>query len=107
MLGPKPVTAIDDEPTDEFADEPANENRFSSLLSVVQSPAPRQDFVRIEEPDDESLAIEPVVIFPGQAARMAAPSAPVPTPFSDIEEASSFRRRPANRCQFGSGAGFR
>lgn len=87
-LEPAPVAPADDEPSE----EPADESRFSSLLNVAQPPTPRQDFVRIEEPEDASLAIEPVVIFPGQAARMAAPTAPVPTPFGGAEEPASFRR---------------
>lgn len=38
---------------------------------IAASPAserPRQEFVRIEEPEDPGAAIEPVVIFPGQMA---------------------------------------
>ena len=38
-------------------------NGFASLLSI--EPA-RQDFARIETPDEPALAVEPVVIFPGQ-----------------------------------------
>jgi hypothetical protein len=42
---------------------------YSSLLNVAKPAATRPEFVRIEEPELESAAIEPVVIFPGQTAR--------------------------------------
>jgi hypothetical protein len=73
------------------AEEPTDESPFSSLLSIAQPPAPRQDFVRIEENRDESLEIEPVVIFPGQAARLSAVDAPTASA-SASEEPASFRR---------------
>ena len=92
---PAPVAAVAEpasEPVavslgdEDHSDEPANESRFSSLLEVVQPIAPRQDFIRIEEPTDPSLDIEPVVIFPGHAARLNA----VDT--QDSDEFGSFRR---------------
>lgn len=47
-----------------------NDDRFSSLLSVApKSEPPRNPFVRIEEPAAPVGTIEPVVIFPGQAAQ--------------------------------------
>jgi hypothetical protein len=47
-----------------------NDDRFSSLLSVApKGEAPRNPFVRIEEPAAPVGTIEPVVIFPGQAAQ--------------------------------------
>jgi len=53
----------------EEADEPAptqpDEDAFASLLSIE---TPRQEFVRIEEPEQPAAAVEPVVIFPGQMA---------------------------------------
>ncbi len=60
--------------TDEDEDD-----AYSSLLNVgKQSPA-KQNFFRIEEPEDFDTEIEPVVIFPGQGSqagmRFAAPSA--------------------------------
>jgi hypothetical protein len=58
---------------------------YSSLLNVAKPAASRQEFVRIEEPELESAAIEPVVIFPGQTARQnfgqaATFDAPSPAP---------------------------
>ncbi|WP_068078488.1 hypothetical protein [Novosphingobium lentum] len=51
--------------------EDVAEQRYSSLLDM--SPVPlRQPVLHIEEPD-AATAIEPVVIFPGQAPRIAAP----------------------------------
>lgn len=41
------------------------DDAFASLLSIEM---PRQEFVRVEEPEDPATAIEPVVIFPGQMA---------------------------------------
>lgn len=67
----EPVAAADG------ADEPDDETRvladgYSSLLDLSRPPAARQQFVRIEEPEDTAAAIEPVVVFPGQSARSAA-----------------------------------
>ena len=46
----------------------AEDNPYASLLAVAPA---RQVFVRIDEPEaDASEAIEPVVIFPGQAAHV-------------------------------------
>jgi hypothetical protein len=44
------------------------EDAYSSLLDLSRPVASRQQFVRIEEQDADSGEIEPVVIFPGQAA---------------------------------------
>lgn len=57
-----PPTAEDD-----GADEP--EGDYASLLNVAPL-ASRPSFVRIEEPQPEGDAIEPVVIFPGQGPRV-------------------------------------
>lgn len=55
------------------------EDSYSSLLDLGRPGLLRQDFVRIEEPEEDSAAIEPVVIFPGHTARpgtrFAAPDA--------------------------------
>ena len=48
--------------------EDDSEGAYSSLLDLNRDPAPRQQFVRIDEPAAQSDAVEPVVIFPGQAA---------------------------------------
>ena len=69
----------DDEDTEEaVVDTEANEDDvleagYSSLLDLSRPAADKPRFVRIEEP--ESVAIEPVVIFPGEAARSPAPFA--------------------------------
>ena len=49
-------------------DEDDQEDGYSSLLELSLKPQPRQQFIRIEEPEPLDAAIEPVVIFPGQAA---------------------------------------
>ena len=58
-----------DEGQDEAEEEELKEG-YSSLLDLSRPSAPRQEFIRIEEPDSED--IEPVVIFPGEEARRAA-----------------------------------
>lgn len=92
-----------EELTDE-ADEAIDEDDgYSSLLNLSRTASPRQSFVRIEdEPAVSDTVIEPVVIFPGQAARVAA-AAPYAVPVTAVgaetaEEAAlepaptSFRR---------------
>ncbi|WP_088309212.1 hypothetical protein [Novosphingobium sp. B 225] len=69
--------------------EVAEEESYASLLDIGQPLSARSQFVRIEEPEAESQAVEPVVIFPGQA-----PLAP-PAPFAaSLAEADTvpFRR---------------
>ncbi len=73
----------------QLADEAAADDKFSSLLDLGRSAEPRQTFVRIEDSAEPALAIEPVVIFPGQVARPAAALA-VPTEFDPA--AASFRQ---------------
>jgi hypothetical protein len=81
-LDPAPVA----EPVDEaeIANEDVAEADYGSLLGVVPAAPARAGFVRIEEPEAENAATEPVVIFPGQMTR------PI-TPVSS-EDAGSFRR---------------
>lgn len=70
-VAPPPVAF--DAPTD-CAEEPAvAEDNYASLLGIAPAPA-RSGFVRIEEPEAGSAAIEPVVIFPGQMAQAVAPA---------------------------------
>jgi hypothetical protein len=55
---------------------------YSSLLNLSRVPERRQTFVRLQdEPAAAEFSEEPVVIFPGQAARAAAAAA-APTPTS-------------------------
>ncbi len=87
------VNEVMDE-SDEAIDE---DDGYSSLLNLSRAASPRQSFVRIEdEPAASETAIEPVVIFPGQAARVAA-TAPVAEAETGEEATSaaaptSFRR---------------
>ncbi len=60
-----------DEPEDAL-DENQLEDGYSSLLGISRPAPTRQPFLRIEEPVCEDQAAEPVVIFPGQAARRLA-----------------------------------
>ncbi len=54
------------------------DDAFASLLSIEM---PRQEFVRVEEPEEPASAIEPVVIFPGQmASANVAPLRPFDAP---------------------------
>lgn len=77
----------------ESANEGVVEEQYGSLLGVAPPLPARTGFVRIEEPEAEVAATEPVVIFPGQMTR---PIVPV-----SAEEAGSFRRfdAPANAGQ--------
>ncbi len=50
------------------ADEGVAEGNYASLANIAPA---RNGFVRIDEPEADGAAPEPVVIFPGQAARPA------------------------------------
>ena len=70
----EPLATIDTAPEEDMAEleggEQARlEDGYSSLLDLGRPVAQRQHFVRIEEPEAEIGAVEPVVIFPGRAAR--------------------------------------
>ncbi|HVR90395.1 MAG TPA: hypothetical protein VHG29_04815 [Novosphingobium sp.] len=66
---------------------------YSSLLGLSRPNSPRQQFVRIDEPAAELTEIEPVVIFPGQAARGTGPAAPFDAPAPDQpSEVTALRR---------------
>ncbi len=70
-----------DELDDENEESIDEETGYSSLLNLSRAPERRQTFVRLEdEPATAVFSEEPVVIFPGQAARAAAAAAaPAPT----------------------------
>lgn len=74
-----PEAAEADEPdVGEEVLEPAQEEAFGSLLGIAPA-APRNSFVRIDEPEPAAGTVEPVVIFPGQGTASAAPfAAPIP-----------------------------
>ena len=87
---PNEVTAITNdecEPAGEASLADAEvDNPYASLLAVAPV---RQSFVRIDEPEaDASETIEPVVIFPGQAAQIVQLGAVAAAPADDTE----FRR---------------
>ncbi len=66
------------------AGEAVVEDAYSSLLDLARPVASRQQFVRIDEAEDDSAEIEPVVIFPGQAGPTGGRfSAPEPKPVAD------------------------
>jgi hypothetical protein len=96
-----PVASAPVEEGPEAIDEAAvAEENYASLLAVTPSPAVlRNPFVRVDEPEAAAAAIEPVVIFPGQAV-------PPPKPFAvpaaiGVDEATPFRRfdSPSNAGQ--------
>lgn len=63
------------------------EDSYSSLLELGRPVSARQDFVRIEEPAEDTETIEPVVIFPGHGARVGMRFA-APDPAAQAEPAS-------------------
>lgn len=80
LAEPEPHNVFDlDAKLTEESEAEVLEEGYSSLLELGRSAAPRQNFVRIEEAEDDSAQIEPVVIFPGHGARpgmrFAAPDA--------------------------------
>ena len=84
---PAPIDpALVAEPADEaeIANEDVAEADYGSLLGVVAAGSARSGFVRIEEPEAENAATEPVVIFPGQMTR--------PITQVSSNDAGSFRR---------------
>lgn len=78
--------AVQPAPVDEaeIANDGVSEDYYGSLLGVAPVAPARTGFVRIDGPEPEVAAIEPVLIFPGQ---MVQPIAPVSS-----EDAGSFRR---------------
>jgi hypothetical protein len=61
------------------AEEEASEAGYSSLLGLANPfAAPKNEFVRIEEPEEDAAMAEPTVVFPGQEepARVAEPAPP-------------------------------
>lgn len=63
----------EDEPEEEEADDSIDEAEgYSSLLRLKSGAARPTEFVRIEEPDPDMSAIQPVVVFPGHESRRPA-----------------------------------
>ena len=71
---------------------------FGSLLSMKSPPASGRDFVRIEEEEDEAHEddIEPVVVFPGNEDRRAAPASDGPSRDPGDPAGTAFAPRPAD-----------
>ena len=73
----------------EPAEEPIAEENYASLLGLGGK---RTGFVRIEEPEADASAPEPVVIFPGQASLGQAPQFTPPAPTELNDDGASMRR---------------
>lgn len=74
---------------------------YSSLLNMKSGFAPSDDFVRIEDDDENHGVVEPVVVFPGQNDRQAAPAADGPArdpfPANGQDGAAPVEQGPASR----------
>ena len=73
----------------ESAEEPIAEENYASLLGLGGQ---RTGFVRIEEPEADVSAPEPVVIFPGQASLGQAPQFTPPAPTELNDDGATMRR---------------
>ena len=90
MAIPEPVpVAAQADSVSEPAEEPIAEENYASLLGLAGQ---RTGFVRIEEPEADAAAPEPVVIFPGQAPLGQAPQFSPPAPAAPGDDSASFRR---------------
>jgi hypothetical protein len=79
-MAPRPFdspAAAEPAPAEEAEDESdaltEAEDSYSSLLAMKNPFRPREEFVRIDEPEPSDEAIEPAVVFPGQEHRAADP----------------------------------
>ena len=85
-LAAAPAAAAGEQFGEDSLADAADDNPYASLLAVAPA---RQSFVRIDEvAADASETIEPVVIFPGQAAHVV----PLGAGASPVSEDSGFRR---------------
>ncbi|WP_374411771.1 hypothetical protein [Novosphingobium colocasiae] len=96
----EPVTANEpDQPeaADDISgqDEDVLEAGYSSLLDLSRPAADKPRFVRIEEP--ESVAIEPVVIFPGEGAMSPPPFAAPSSAYTEAPSAITDAQRSFDR----------
>ena len=97
---PEPAEAEIETPVEDAA---VPEENYGSLLELGRL-TPSNPFVRIEEPDADLQAAEPVVIFPGQASRPA----PIPAQFAPpAAQASPFAAPAALEGTSGEVASFR
>lgn len=93
------------------SEEEVLEAGYSSLLDMTRPAGQRHQFVRVADPEAETEAAEPVVIFPGQAMRagtrfaqppqgpVVAPSTPLPSLGDAPGQARRFDAPPA-QAQF-------
>lgn len=88
------------EPTDveSVTDEEQEEAGYGSLLSLRNNPfqAPREEFVRVEEPAPTTDDVQPAVVFPAASRSFDPPSAPqgqAPTAAAPPAEADEALRR--------------
>ena len=84
-------------PSDPVAEEEQDDADYGSLLSL-RNPfqAPREEFVRIEEPTPSSGDVEPAVVFPAATRSFDPPSAvrePAPVAAASPAEADEALRR--------------
>jgi hypothetical protein len=86
--------------TEEFApatEDAEDEDSYSSLLNVSKPSPVKQNFFRIEEPEDQDSEIEPVVIFPGQGTQAGLRfSAPAPLEPASSADGASAASAPVN-----------
>lgn len=97
---PRVSTASAPEPVDEdeaFEDDDSDEGDYSSLLAMKNPFLREQEFVRVDEPEDDNGSIEPTVTFPSAAPAQA--SGDAPRPFDPP------RNRPASAAQAAPAAG--
>jgi hypothetical protein len=89
-----PFGPLGSAPFGQVPDESLLESGYSSLLNLSGSARPRKDeFVRIEEPEQEDGAIEPAVIFPNARAPIGR-SALAANPASENEMAREADEEP-------------
>ncbi|MFM5885743.1 MAG: hypothetical protein ACKOQ3_10545, partial [Novosphingobium sp.] len=70
-------------------EEPVAEENYASLLGISGQ---RTGFVRIEEPEADLAAPEPVVIFPGQAPLGKPSPFSQPSPAAGNDDSATLRR---------------
>jgi hypothetical protein len=69
---------LDEEEEAEDPDSVAENESYSSLLAMKSPFRPTEEFVRIEEPEEDFGEVEPAVVFPGSEPKPVAPEAELP-----------------------------
>lgn len=75
FVAPAPVAMFGSAEGSEEADESTGDDSYSSLLAMKSPFGLPREAVRIDDADEHDGMIEPVVIFPADAVRSAAPAA--------------------------------